>query len=185
MDGKIRAVMKFKFGFNSKRAFDPHDQKRTDPIMEMIKSNNEREDTRVYTKKEAFPLPFIGEYVPRGLAEWKMHHEFKYVDEDSTKSVTVPVYDPNLRFLTDGASIPPIAYLLIGSPWRGKYVEAAIIHDWECFLAKTLAERKAADKKFKKMLGILGVALWKRKLMYRGVRMGAWWNKKKIIAKGK
>jgi len=140
----------------------------------------------MYTKKQAFPLPFIGEYVPRGLAEFKLHHEFKYIDDDDpSKNVTVPVYDPKLKFLTDGGSIPPIAYLVIGSPWRGKYVEATIIHDWECFLAKTLEERKAADKKFYKMLGILGVSHWKKRAMYRGVRMGAWWNKKKILAKGK
>ncbi len=138
------------------------------------------------TKEQAFPLPFIGEYVPRGLAEFKLHHPFKYVDdEDPSQNVTVPIYDPTINFCTDGGSIPPIAYLVIGSPWRGKYVEATIIHDWECFMATTLKERHAADKKFLKMLKILGVPYWKRRLMYRGVRAGAWWNKKKILAKGK
>ena len=128
------------------------------------------------TKEQAFPLPFIGEYIPRGLAEFKLHAPFWYVDEDPSKSVLVPIYDPKLDFSTDGGSIPPIAYFLIGSPWRGKYVEAVIIHDWECFLATTLEERKAADKKFYKMLGILGVAHWRKRAMYRGVRMGAWWK---------
>ena len=137
------------------------------------------------TKKQAFPLPFIGEYVGDGLAQFKPYKPFKYIDENPKDSVTVPIYDPKVDFKTDGGSIPPIAYLLIGSPWRGKYIEAVIIHDWECYHAKTLAERKKADKKFHKMLTILGVAHWRRRAMYRGVRMGAWWNKKKILAKGK
>ena len=136
------------------------------------------------TKAQAFPLPFIGEYVSRGKAEFKPHAPFKYIDEDPTKSVTVPIYDPKLKFLTDGGSIPPAVYPIIGSPWRGKYIEAVIIHDWECFLATNAAERKAADKKFYKMMTILGVAHWKRRTMYRGVRVGAWW-KYSILKKGK
>ena len=133
----------------------------------------------MYTKKEAFPDPFIGQYVGDGLAQFALHEPFRYVDEDSKESVLVPI-----GFVTDGGSIPPMAYSIIGSPWRGKYVEAVIIHDWECFLADTLKKRKKADKKFKKLLGILKVSFWKRELMYRGVRVGAWLNGKKIVAKG-
>lgn len=177
--------MKFRFGFSSKRAFDPYYQKRVDPIKEMMQSNNEKESVKVYTKEQAFPLPFIGEYNGGGLAQWKPYRPFKYVDEeDPSQNVTVPIYDPAIDFKTDGASIPPLVYPIVGSPWRGKYVEAAIIHDWECHQAKTLEERKKADKKFLKMLCILKVAKWKRRIMYRGVRAGAWWNKKKILAKG-
>ena len=136
------------------------------------------------TKTEAFPLPFIGEYHGAGLAQFKLYKPFKYIDEDPTQSVTVPIYDPVLDIKTDGASIPPVVYSIIGSPWRGKYVEAAIIHDWECDQAKTLKERHAADKKFLKMLKILKIPYWKQRVMYRGVRAGAWLNKKKILANG-
>ena len=131
------------------------------------------------TKAQAFPLPFRGEYVPRGLAEFKLFEPFHYIDEDPWESVIVPV-----DFITDGGSIPPVVYPIIGSPWRGPYVEATIIHDWECFLAKNAKERKKADKKFYKMLEILGVPRWKRKAMYRGVRMAAWW-KYSILKKGR
>jgi len=136
------------------------------------------------TKAQAFPLPFIGEYVGKGLAQFKPYRPFQYVDEDPSKSVTVPMYNSTLNFLTDGGSIPPAVYPIIGSPWRGKYVEAVIIHDWECFLARNATERKAADKKFYKMLGILGVAHWRKRAMYRGVRMGAFW-KYSVVAKFK
>ena len=138
----------------------------------------------MYTKEQAFPLPFIGEYVPRGLAEFKPHEPFQYVDEDPKQSVTVPIYDPKIDFKTDGGSIPPLVYPIMGSPWRGKHVYPVIIHDWECFLATNAEERKKADKKFYKMLTICGVAHWRRRAMYRGVRAGAWW-KYSVLKKGK
>ncbi len=169
--------MKFRIGFGSKRAFDPYYQKRTDPIEDMIKSSNKKEDSKVYTKKEAFPLPFIGEYAGKGLAQFKLHEPFQYIDEDPNESVTVPIYDPAIDFKTDGGSIPPIAYFIVGSPWRGKYVEATIPHDWECHNAKTPEERKKADKKFLKMLRILKIAHWRKRVLYRGVRVGAYWKK--------
>ena len=117
------------------------------------------------TKAQAYPLPFIGQYL--GFrARFKLHELFKYVDEDPSENVTVPI-----EALTDGGSIPPFVYGIIGGPWSGKYVEAVIIHDWECHIAKTQEDRRKADMKFLKGMEILGVAWWRRRVMWRAVRV--------------
>jgi hypothetical protein len=35
-------------------------------------------------------------------------------------------------FQTDGASIPPLCWLLVGHPYSPSSLRAAILHDWQC-----------------------------------------------------
>lgn len=118
-----------------------------------------------------FPLPLIGKFV--GKNRWKLTEPFEYCITDRF-SIVVPI-----GFISDGASIPEFAWSLIGSPWSGKYSEAAVIHDFLYFEGK--GKRKIADKIFLYGMKILGVSLWKRLLMYRIVRLCGWvcWNRKK------
>lgn len=71
------------------------------------------------------------------------------------------------RFLTDFASIPAIAWPLIGHP-AGQYAQAAVLHDW--LYAYGGVTRREADDIFYEAMGVLGVPWWKRSLMWMAVR---------------
>ena len=70
----------------------------------------------------------------------------------------------------DGASIPPIAWVLIGSPYTGKYRKAAVIHDTLC----AVKDRpwKEAHWIFREMLRALGVGRLRARLMYVALLLG-------------
>lgn len=122
------------------------------------------------SKDIAFSKPLRGDFVGRG--QWKLTAPFEY--SNPPIKIVAPI-----GFITDGASIPRIAWILIGSPWGGKYAKAAVIHDYG-YLVRTMT-REQVDKIFIEGMEILGVSWWKKRLMYRMVRMFAWicWNKRK------
>ena len=72
-------------------------------------------------------------------------------------------------FETDGASIPKVFWSVIGSPLLGRYRNAAVLHDY--LYATNLFDKKRCDDLFLEAMGVLGVQLWKRRTMYRAVRM--------------
>ncbi len=116
---------------------------------------------------KVFPLPLGGDYVGKG--RWKLTKPFEYIN--SPVIIRVPI-----GFITDGASIPKIAWSLIGSPWSGRYSRAAVIHDYG-YSSQTIT-RKEVDTIFLDGMKILGVSWWKRKTMWFFVRSFAWkpWN---------
>ena len=122
-----------------------------------------------------FPKALRGKFVGNG--QWKLIRPFEY-HPDIGKKIVVPI-----DFVSDGASIPKLAYSIIGGPWTGRYAEAAIIHDWLYFSQTTT--RKQADIIFIKAMRVLGVSWWRRIAMYRAVRTFGWipWNKCKKINK--
>lgn len=74
-------------------------------------------------------------------------------------------------FNTDGASIPPLLWPVIGSPFRPRFVRAAVLHDW---LYRTGTHtRSEADKIFREVLWNDGVG-WRAWVMWAGVRLGGW-----------
>lgn len=79
-------------------------------------------------------------------------------------------------FVSDGASIPRIAWRLIGHPLSGDYIAAALIHD--ALYAAELWPRADCDSAFNALLQALGLPAWKRWMMYAAVRAGGWrgWN---------
>lgn len=121
-------------------------------------------------KLKHFPKPLDGRYVGKG--QWQLLAPFEYRNGPVVVEVLA-------NFITDGASIPKIAWSVIGSPWSGEYVYATIPHDWHYHTQKVT--REEADKQFIDAMEILGVPWLKRRTMYRMVRMFAWicWNKQR------
>ena len=75
-------------------------------------------------------------------------------------------------FVTDGASIPKVCWYFIGHPF-GKYLKAALVHDYLCRQAKSYQERMVADATFFLMLHREKVRYWRRTAMYFAVRCAA------------
>lgn len=145
----------------------------------------------------------------------KILRTFRYfvIDKHLGPYITVPN-----GFISDGASIPKFLWSIVGSPWSGKYTQAAVLHDWlyrreglviipipsvyfkhhlfynnyeyvlrnrlpNIFNKNTIIKqdltklyikfsRKACDTIFKDAMKLLGVASWRRNLIYTGVRVG-------------
>jgi len=73
-------------------------------------------------------------------------------------------------FLTDGASSPRIFWGIV-SPFLNP--KSSCYHDYLCSIAKNKAERKLADKEYRKLVGSENSKVEKI-LAYAGVRIGAW-----------
>lgn len=72
--------------------------------------------------------------------------------------------------VTDGASIPPQFWGLVGSPFTGKYRVAAVFHD---VAYSTLGMVKdEADSMLREAAIELGCERWRADLIYDGVRLG-------------
>ena len=74
-------------------------------------------------------------------------------------------------FITDFASIPRVFWRIL--PPTGKYTMAAVIHDWLYFSAY-MDNRKLCDNIFSMAMDSCGVPIWKREVLYRGVRLFGW-----------
>jgi hypothetical protein len=73
-------------------------------------------------------------------------------------------------FFTDGASIPRPLWSFVGSPFTGKYVGAAVIHDVGCDSHKYTWQ--ITDRIFYDAMLDSGVSDHLAKIMYYGVRLG-------------
>ncbi len=132
-----------------------------------------------------FKTPLVMASMPDGRTK-RVHTKFAY------GLIVVPA-----GFISDGASIPRIFWPIIGDPW-GRYGKAAVLHDWlyqkqerykkglaygtgptDVPITLTSITRKEADDIFLEAMKILGVAPWRRNLMYAGVRVFGWlaWRK--------
>ena len=78
-------------------------------------------------------------------------------------------------FVTDFASVPKAFHWLV--PPRGRYSAAAVVHDF--LYTRGKGTRKHADEVFNALMKVLNVKWWRRKSMYRAVRLFGWkyWNK--------
>jgi len=73
-------------------------------------------------------------------------------------------------YIFDGASIPKIGWLVVGSPFTGLYPPAALTHD--ILYEAELLPREECDKVFLDMMRHYGVSNWKSWLMFKAVRNG-------------
>lgn len=82
--------------------------------------------------------------------------------------------------ICDGASIPRPAWWLIGSPFTGKYRNAAIPHD-AYYMDHRGRTRLEVDKAFYEQMREDGVGRFKAWLIYKAVRIGGKgaWNASK------
>ena len=77
----------------------------------------------------------------------------------------------------DGASIPQLAWSVIGGPFDPQFALAAAVHDWHCeHTADCYEARVIGDAVFFLLLKRAGVPKWKRTLMFLGVRLNSWWR---------
>lgn len=76
-------------------------------------------------------------------------------------------------FESDGASVPQFLWGIY--PPFGKYLEAAVVHDWYCVLGhkdESPIDSVMAAKVFREAMAVCGVPMWRRNKMYWAVRMG-------------
>jgi hypothetical protein len=78
--------------------------------------------------------------------------------------ITVPT-----GYITDLASIPRILWIFM--PPEGRYIKAAVIHDYLCDLAKTQDDYRYADDVFYEAMRVSGVTYIEAKLMYSVVKL--------------
>jgi hypothetical protein len=80
-------------------------------------------------------------------------------------------------FITDGASIPRIAWSIVGHPFQEPLKAAAILHDAE--YAAKLYTRKECDERFYLAMRELGIRWTKSRIIWLAVRSGGWmpWKK--------
>jgi len=95
---------------------------------------------------------------------WIVDTPFSYTDGEE-HSLTA-----NEGFSTDGASIPRALWTVIGSPFTGKYVQAAVIHDVGCVSHKY--SWQITDRMFYSAMLDSGVSESQAKLLYWGVLVG-------------
>lgn len=96
-------------------------------------------------------------------------HPFRY-QSDVAGLFTVPI-----DFRTDFESMVrwvPTLYAILGDQNK----EPAVIHDWIYYSA--VVDRKTADDVFFEACGVIGTPLWKRRMLWTGLRVGGWhaWN---------
>lgn len=98
---------------------------------------------------------------------WKLVEPFVYEigKLGSGNKIEVPA-----GFITDFASVPRGLWNIF-PPW-GVYGKAAILHDW--LYQEQKRTRAESDKIFLEAMKALGVSFLKRRLIYRGVRLGGW-----------
>lgn len=101
----------------------------------------------------------------------------------SQEITTLPGVDHSVvippGYVFDGASIPRVAWSIIGAPFEPDFVLAACIHDWYCehsYEAGDYQARVIGDAVFFKLLAQAKVSLWRRMAMYLAVRFNSWWR---------
>jgi len=126
----------------------------------------------------AVDLKKIQERFPQSLdLTFLEDDEFYLLGDFVYKSMTFGDITCPRMYLTDGASIPGLLQMLVGSPWSGKYPRAAVIHDWLCSSEGEILgtdkklTKKETDQVFLEMLEFLGVGSVKRYKMYFAVRI--------------
>lgn len=103
----------------------------------------------------------------------KLEDAYEVVDDLSIKRKGALIRVPKF-FQFDGASIPPAAWQLIGSPFVPRFMTAAVFHDWLYHTHQV--DREAADTLFHSLLVANGVNAVKASLMCAAVEtFGEWY----------
>ncbi len=75
-------------------------------------------------------------------------------------------------FVCDGASVPRWAWTAIGHPLSGRFLRAAVLHDWGYRHPAEGDTRATVDRRFFQGLRADGVGRVRAALMYAAVRVG-------------
>ncbi len=111
-------------------------------------------------------MRFLKDHNPadRLLDDGKTYELLEYVALDIGSDIIVAPQG----YVTDYASSPWWAWWIV--PPRGKYSKAAVIHD--ILYHAELYSRDKCDEIFYEAMKLLGVKEWRRKLMYKAVKLG-------------
>ena len=90
-------------------------------------------------------------------ARWELVEDLKIIDHVIPKG-----------FITDGASVP-LVLIMIFSP-TGKYMKAAVVHDYLLEQLESGESRKVPDNEFYKVMTHLDVPAWRKVSMFSFVR---------------
>ena len=122
----------------------------------------------------SFTKPLDTRKLPKGKYELLAHFEYHVGAENSDEIIKVPK-----GFVCDGATIPKFLWLVIGHPMDA-YAQAAFLHDYICKHLRDKYNRKQGEQIMLEAMKVLGISLWKRRIIYRGLRLFGWycWNKK-------
>ncbi len=123
-------------------------------------------------ERDSFLTPLVVEVMPSGK-RFRLFVPFTFRSKRYGTMIRV-----SAGFVTDFASIPRFARMLI--PKLGRYNKAAVLHDAMYQGVIFAFNRYGADLLFLDGMVALGVAPWKRRLMYRFVRLFGWaaWKKR-------
>ena len=125
-------------------------------------------------ERNSFLTPLVVEVMPSGKT-FKVAREFTYLWKRGYVEIHVGV-----GFVTDFASIPRFARLII--PKLGRWTKATVIHDaiYKDYIPGVRFSRFTADVIFYDGMADLGVARWKRCIMWVAVRIfgGFAWKKR-------
>ena len=95
--------------------------------------------------------------------------DFSFTDPDGK------VWPAPKGFVVNGASIPQPLWSTVGSPYTDDYRRASVVHDVACNTPGV--SRKAADVMFYHGCLAGGCGALQAKILYAGVRIGAWGSK--------
>ena len=115
----------------------------------------------------SFTKPLIVKKIDKG---WVVQSNFEYHvgEEGSHERIKIPI-----GFCTDFASVPRLFWMII--PPDGRYTQAAVVHDYLYSqlgnLGKIAYTRGECDGIFLEAMKVLKVPFWKRRVMYRAVRI--------------
>lgn len=129
---------------------------------------------------EAYAENF-GHYIGRVQAEWlengrdmRLLEPFGYVDPSGRE------WHAEAGVIVDGASIPQIAWSLVGGPFEGSYREASVIHDVAC--VKKNRSWQQSHMTFFTAMRASGVSSIQAKIMYAAVyHFGPRWPEVHIL----
>lgn len=123
------------------------------------------------------PQGFIGDLLfrpaeqPNGTVLFEVTKDFGYVDSTGIR------WQAKAGVQTDGASIPRIFWPIIGHPYEGLYLKAAVIHDYYCTTENRYRKWENVHRVFYEAMQFNGVGAIKAALMYFAVwRFGPRWD---------
>jgi hypothetical protein len=101
-----------------------------------------------------------------GDRDMQVIEDFWYLDQAERR------WDVAAGTVVNGASIPRTLWSSVGSPYTGSYRRAALVHD--AAVGREGVLRSEADAMFYYACLAGGCSLLQAKLLYAGVRIGAW-----------
>jgi|GEM_PF-639094 hypothetical protein len=126
-----------------------------------------------------------GEFSGNPITEWlvdprgddrdmKLMEDFSFTDPKGKR------WEAPKDSIINGASIPRALWAAVGSPFTDDYRRASVVHDVAC--QRPGIVRKAADVMFYHACRAGGCSAFQSRILYAGVRLGAWASTKNTAA---